>query len=1555
MIEVISFGEPENEAERLAIIYLRNHLNNPYKLFTNLEISQGNELFEIDLILLAPHAVYIIDVKNIHGRVGVDSFKWYPENKQPYPSPLKKFRKHAKVLKSLICDVSFAMREQLNKIYVQETILMANPDVIVDDDTGRESEHITYLDKRCLQYFQSGDRIPSRFTRNIHSHYPLIERAIGDKSRSRTTPLRYRDWQVEEKLGGNDRFTEYRARKTTLGVSGWTVRLRVYQVDPFLDDEERQQEYKRIGTAFQSVFGLPPYPNILSVQDFFESDEADYLVLVTEDIPGQALRQHIKKQDLSLEQKLNIVRDVLHALDHAHRHGVIHRNLTPDTILVTTEGQAKLTGFDYAQISNRTSTIAEMIQEELEEYTAYQAIECQNNPGNASPQSDLFSAGLIFYELLVGAPAFQDAQQMHDCRAVFPIRPTEQNPSLLPQIDQWLQKLCAYEVKERFSSADAAIQAFPTVALPSPDLKSLLTDYIIDDRYRVIGRLGEPGSFAVAYHVLDTLAGAERVLKLVTRDRRSVYERLQQEYKILLKIQGNPHPNIVNVIWADRLKDGVPFIVFEYVEGQDVKQIIQDLNLEQAIQLIQQAISGIAHIHQQGIYHQDIKPSNLLLTSQGVKIIDFNVAIADGDEMTISAGTRRYLPPDFQPKSQPTTAEKIDRDLYALGITFYECVTGHYPFDEPQPPLGKLPGDPRSLEGCEDLADELVHILMKAIAPQRGDRFAAAKEFQEAIESLSTSQTSLNTPPDNPNESHDLQGQEQHEEATPEGSSYTKAESLQGFYNEEPLASEADAPILVSQIAPPFHIFDAPVPTNLGKPDPDRPIVLDPTGRYQPSSAYILISSEMEWIHSFGVSTSPYWVRNKRLCDWAYEWLRVRGKTALIAEIKPDPRQKLQTLFHPLSLPAEWTDEQVFNLAARLDSYPSDHPIAYLLADATRTDHQLWTAQPSIEHLAHWLSVPVPDEFKFLERVWQQQVQTQTLSPYYQTEDKLNLLRQWIGIVEPAIPTLGKYPLPIPECLAAEFDQYWEQKLYATEAKILDSLVPPEQIGMERIASQAYKVLYNRSQWITGVRESKLGGYLSYQQKVDLRDRQSPPQPSPLSPNATCQEALKWVTDCYLPFRRWEIVINCPPSDQCISDRIADSFVEWIAKHYPELEPVPVAQSLLNYNVAHHVTTLCQQSPVFWVVVDGMGWLDHLELLGYLAEHCQLSVATAIQPRFSILPTKTEYAKWSLYAQLMPKPPHWTDDKGDVSKAFQRLGVGKRYTDGQIDKLYSDLKNQSKSQKLYCWDTTLLDKLYHDQKDWQGLYRVERTHVLEGIAKKIGYSLTQYPEPDKLKVVIATDHGQMMGMSNQLASCPPELKAEGRVAFGSTDDPRFVVLTRDRYHLPNDISVVRGSASLNSFSYTADKAIIGSHGGLFPEEVVVGFSVLCRSVQRSPVLITCSGEGRPLQSGEIELIVDNPNPVPLTNLCLYINEIPSLRTGKPLSTTISPNKKELIKVPISDCPELPISHHGNQLALSGQLTFQYAGAESGVASLDNASTITIHQIFRSGLDIDEFL
>ena len=404
MAKVIAIGQPVNESEREAVAYLRDHLPDSFTVIHNFELRQGNSVFEIDLALLGPHCVHVIDVKGTRGLVDVYGSKWYPEGRAPYHSPLALLRGHAKALKSLICDQHPTDRE-LRSVHVDAAVLMTAPDAHVQDPGGHDAPAVAYL-KKCTTFFKSTARIPDNRSADIRHHFGKIRRAIVGRAQPRSAPPCYGSWQVEEKLGGTDRYTEYRARHTLLGARrGGTARLRVYPVDPYLPSAERKRERRRIENAFQAVASLPGHAHILTVRDFFANEAEDQLVLVTEDVAGHALRQHIKKSAMALtfDQKIAVVRDTLAALDHAHRSEpqVVHRNLTPDAVIVSASGRTLLCGFDYARAGqDRTSTIAGEIADELD--PMYQAPECDRDPSQASVASDLYAAGLVFYELLVG-------------------------------------------------------------------------------------------------------------------------------------------------------------------------------------------------------------------------------------------------------------------------------------------------------------------------------------------------------------------------------------------------------------------------------------------------------------------------------------------------------------------------------------------------------------------------------------------------------------------------------------------------------------------------------------------------------------------------------------------------------------------------------------------------------------------------------------------------------------------------------------------------------------------------------------------------------------------------------------------------------------------------------------------------------------------------------------------------------------------------------------------------------------------------------------------------
>ena len=660
-------------------------------------------------------------------------------------------------------------RRDLEGIYVDAVVLVTAPDAVIQDPGGRDSPSVTTL-KKASAFFQNAGRIPGKFSKNISSLRNMVLKALQGVAKPKSGPLRIGSWEVKERLSATDSYTEYRAVNMFAGQRAGTVLLRVYQADPYLPPEERDAQRTRISNAYAALSRMPGHPGIIDARDFFATEAEDRCVLVTEDIPGQALRLHIDKANLALtlDQKMRVAGDLLNALDHAHKHEVIHRNLSPSTILVGTDGRVRLTGFDFARAgTDRSRTIAHEIIDELE--PTYLAPELHGEPSAASPASDIFTAGLILYELFTGEKPFGGATQVFDHGGVFPTKPSKLRAELPEGFDEWLQRLCTFEPDKRPTTGwaiaelgavlhpddaeqpetEARVEEPPEAPQePELDYAKLDPGTQLTSKYVVDKRLGKPGSFGVVYKAIDTLGDVTRAIKLILRDRHSTLDRLKKEYRTLLRVPDHPH--VVKVIDADLLPGGgPPFIVFEFVNGLDVGEMIETglFAPEDAVDLARQVTEGLVHLHQHGVYHCDIKPRNLLWTDKGAKIIDFNVSVLAAAGNGHGGGSRRYLPPDLDLSAVPQQSDLADRDLYALGVTIYEAVTGRYPWETAVPPVGKLAADPREFSGLTDLAPELAELMLKAIAPKRSDRFASASEWLAALGAISQTRRATVAPP----------------------------------------------------------------------------------------------------------------------------------------------------------------------------------------------------------------------------------------------------------------------------------------------------------------------------------------------------------------------------------------------------------------------------------------------------------------------------------------------------------------------------------------------------------------------------------------------------------------------------------------------------------------------------------------------------------------------------------------------------------------------------------------------------------------------------------------
>lgn len=756
MARVVPIGNAVNDEERKAIAWLKEKLPADYFVFHSFEVEQYDRPFEVDICVVAPHAIYLVDAKGIHGEVEVDGTTWHTPHLS-YSSPLPKLRGNAKSLSGLICKQKPA-NTVLKKIYVDTAVVLTIDDCIFKDPEDRERGHVVSL-KNSTRFFTDSHRIPERFERNVTKYIQIIAEALGKSAKKRNHGERFGNWEVAETLADNEYFTEYRVFNITAGHKGGTVLAKAYKADPYLSDDERSKQKRLIENAYRAIAKMPSHSAIIGVKDFFVTEAHDKYLLLTDDIPGEILSKKLKDSSalLTLDQKKRIVNDMLLALVHLCRYGVVHRNITPKHILIGVDGQPRLIDFDYARIgAENSTTIADEVQQRIS--NRYKAPELWADSHAASCASDIYSLGLVIYELFSGDAAFDSVTQAIEKSCLLANKLSVHNKQLPQEFDTWLQTLCHKEMEQRPSAEEALAQfnglwqpkveleitepkrqvqlgiKTPSKSDNSVNYKRLPNGYQLTNKYVIQQPLGKPGGFGVVYKVIDTFGDVSRAIKLILNDRESVLERLKHEYRTLIKLP--EHPHVVKVFDADVLpNDGPPYIVFEYIEGLDVSELIQQRSLtaHEVWTMAKQVTEGLQHLHNHNIFHCDIKPQNLMWKDGKVRIIDFNVSV-DAADLNLGGGSRKYLPPDLNITETPQASDLVDRDLYALGITLYRAMTGEYPWPNVQyPPVDELARHPSEFTQSFNLTDDVSAVLMKLIAPKRVDRFGSAEELLNTL------------------------------------------------------------------------------------------------------------------------------------------------------------------------------------------------------------------------------------------------------------------------------------------------------------------------------------------------------------------------------------------------------------------------------------------------------------------------------------------------------------------------------------------------------------------------------------------------------------------------------------------------------------------------------------------------------------------------------------------------------------------------------------------------------------------------------------------------------
>ncbi len=258
--------------------------------------------------------------------------------------------------------------------------------------------------------------------------------------------------------------------------------------------------------------------------------------------------------------------------------------------------------------------------------------------------------------------------------------------------------------------------------------------------YRIDEKIGE-GGMGTVYRAMEVNLDRPVAIKVLNANvlhNPALVERFRAE----ARAQANLNHTNIATLYTLLIHADSAMMVMEFVQGENFQQMVArrgPIPAEEAIPLFKQALLGIACAHRVGIVHRDIKPANLMLNQAGiVKVMDFGIAKAVGERgMTrtgLQVGTVHYMSPE-QVKSD---AVDIRSDIYALGITLYEMVSGRVPFNansefdvltdhvKTSPPLPSL--------FCSRISKGLENIILKALEKDPEDRFQSVEEFGAALD-----------------------------------------------------------------------------------------------------------------------------------------------------------------------------------------------------------------------------------------------------------------------------------------------------------------------------------------------------------------------------------------------------------------------------------------------------------------------------------------------------------------------------------------------------------------------------------------------------------------------------------------------------------------------------------------------------------------------------------------------------------------------------------------------------------------------------------------------------
>lgn len=570
---------------------------------------------------------------------------------------------------------------------------------------------------------------------------------------------RIREYEILEIIGKGGMGAVYRARHVYLDEER---AIKVIKAQ-LAEDKEFVDRFIREARILIRL----RHPNLVQLHEFGSlGDDAFFMVL--ELIRGESVLQRIHRLTrIPVDQSLRIIREAALGLQNAHHKGIIHRDLSPDNLMLVKDDRGeeitKVLDFGIAKPlfeSTQNVTMTNMFIGKPE-YCSPEQCGILEDGEVIDARSDIYSLTVTLYHMIAGKlPLYSRTPQGYLLKHANEIPKqlsTHLPPGTVPkELDLLVEKAFSKKREDRQKSMDdfvSELDAIPmktaptTPALVKASVFNVQRGDLFAHRYLVDDKLGE-GGFGAVYKARDTILNvlvALKILRMGFVEDPIALERFKREVILARKVS---HPNVCRIYDIGE-SNGLHYVSMEYLEGRTLADILHDerrLPPEVGLPIMRDVLLALEEAHRVGITHRDLKPQNIMVDADmRARIMDFGISISSDvhrvTQVGVSIGTPYYMAPEqFEGKN-------IDQrsDIYSIGIIMYEMFAGELPFKADTPMaivfahLKQTPRKPSEI--VSTIFPALESIILKTLEKEAGNRYQNVKSLLRDLQPLIPSQT----------------------------------------------------------------------------------------------------------------------------------------------------------------------------------------------------------------------------------------------------------------------------------------------------------------------------------------------------------------------------------------------------------------------------------------------------------------------------------------------------------------------------------------------------------------------------------------------------------------------------------------------------------------------------------------------------------------------------------------------------------------------------------------------------------------------------------------------